>query len=30
MCWANDDLAWPMVEAILLRRDADDNARVAA
>jgi len=27
---ANDDLAWQTTEAILLRRDADDNARIAA
>jgi len=27
---ANDDLAWQTAEAILLRRDADNNARIAA
>jgi hypothetical protein len=27
---ANDDLAWQMAEAILLHRDANDNARVIA
>jgi hypothetical protein len=30
LCRANDDLAWQMVEAILLRWDADNNARVTA